>query len=88
MDADMIAYEGLTAHVVDMTVSGKWAFAPIVWSTDGKAEDWYAGAWRAHGTGMIAFFVSGESEWVLVQHPGATHLEAKRLLAPGCHNLC
>jgi hypothetical protein len=60
MDADMIAYEGLTAQVVDMTVSGKWAFAPIVWSTDGKAEDWYAGAWRAHGTGMIAFFVSGE----------------------------
>jgi hypothetical protein len=60
MDADMIAYEGLTQQVVDMTVSGKWAFAPIVWSTSGDPEDWYAGAWRAHGTGMIAFFVSGE----------------------------
>jgi hypothetical protein len=60
MDADMIAYEGLTQQVVDMTVSGKWAFAPIVWSTSGDPKDWYAGAWRAHGTGMIAFFVSGE----------------------------
>ena len=58
MDADMIAYEGLTSQVVNMTVAGKLAFAPIVWSTDWHPQDWYLGSWRNHGTGMIAFYMS------------------------------
>ena len=54
-----IAYEGITDQVISMTVEGKLAFAPIVWSTDYDPVDFYLGSWRSSGTGMISFYISG-----------------------------
>lgn len=58
MDADMIAYPGLLANIYEHTREGDSVYCPIVYSTWGNPDDWYEGAWRNGGTGMIGFFLS------------------------------
>lgn len=62
MDADMVVYPGFLRRVLDNVEEGKYAYAPVAWSTHkpgtDKAPTPYSGWWRVTGTGMIGFFFS------------------------------
>ncbi len=57
-DADLIAFPGLIRRLLSVTAQGSFAFAPVLWATDGDAEDPVKGQWRVSGTGMVSFFYS------------------------------